>query len=70
MDFINSAWQKELEPYAEDFFGKKKDKRIESWKELLAKLPTLRNKKIVLTDGVIIFGDADLKELQLSLIHI
>ena len=64
MDFINSAWQKELEPYAEDFFGKKKDKRIEHWKELLAKLPTMRNKEIELTDGVIIFGDADPKELQ------
>ena len=58
MNFINSAWQKELEPYQKNFFGQKKDKRITEWRELLSKLPILKNKQI-LTIG---YNEAEFEE--------
>lgn len=64
MDFINSSWQKELEPYQKNFFGQKKDKRITEWTELLLKLPTLKNKQIDLIDGVVVLCDLDKKDLE------
>ena len=40
MNFISPEWQKLLDPYKKDFFGIKKDKRIELWQKILSELPS------------------------------
>jgi len=60
MTFISSECEKLLTEYtlSENPFGLKKDKRIEKWVNLLAKIPNLQDTKIDLLSGVHIKGDS------------
>ena len=60
MTFISSECEKLLTDYtlSDNPFGLKKDKRIEKWVNLLAKIPNLQDTKIDLLSGVHIKGDS------------
>jgi tRNA (mo5U34)-methyltransferase len=74
MSFISPEWQKLLDPYKKDVFGKKKDKRIDRWQKILLELPDPINKTLELSSEVKIDFDwttqdsIDTAELLLKLI--
>lgn len=52
MNFISLEWQKLLDPYKKDFFGIKKDKRIELWQKILLELPSPLDKTVEMSSEV------------------
>ena len=52
MNFISPEWQKLLDPYKKDFFGIKKDKRIELWQKILLELPSPLDKTVEMSSEV------------------
>ena len=60
MTFISLECEKLTKEYtsSDNPFGFKKDKRIEKWVNLLAKIPNLQDTKIDLLSGVHIKGDS------------
>jgi tRNA (mo5U34)-methyltransferase len=74
MNFISPEWQKLLDPYNKDFFGIKKDKRIELWQKILLALPSPLDKTIEMSSEVKIDFDwtpqdsVETKDLLLQLV--
>ena len=74
MNFISPEWQKLLDPYKKDFFGIKKDKRIELWQEILLALPSPLDKTVEMSSEVKIDFDwtpqdsVETKDLLLKLV--
>jgi tRNA (mo5U34)-methyltransferase len=74
MNFISPEWQKLLDPYKKDFFGIKKDKRIELWQKILLELPSPLDKTVEMSSEVKIDFDwtpqdsVETKDLLLQLV--
>ena len=74
MNFISPEWQKLLDPYKKDFFGIKKDKRIELWQKILLELPSPLDKTVEMSSEVKINFDwtpedsVETKDLLLQLV--
>ena len=74
MYFISPEWQKLLDPYKKDFFGIKKDKRIELWQKILLELPSPLDKTVEMSSEVKIDFDwtpqdsVETKDLLLQLV--
>ena len=74
MNFISPEWQNLLDPYKKDFFGIKKDKRIELWQKILLELPSPLDKTVEMSSEVKIDFDwtpqdsVETKDLLLKLV--
>jgi len=74
MNFISPEWQKLLDPYKKNFFGIKKDKRIELWQKILLELPSPLDKTVEMSSEVKIDFDwtpqdsVETKDLLLKLV--